>query len=128
LRTYSTSTFEVRIDDGLLEMRTEGVRTSKHGREAERTFESLFKSAPVTAVAFDIRASNYAITAVELESRIRQIGRQCRNIPLAFIGRDDQAEQIRLAVSTIERMHGTARGFRSRDKARAWLNTMRQPA
>jgi hypothetical protein len=123
LRTYSTSQFEIRIKDGLLEMRTDGVRTSGMGTEPQRALDSLLRGAPVDAVAFDIRASEFRISDTELESRVREIGRQFRGLPLAFIGRRDQQAQIRLAAAVIGQMNGTARAFISRDKAHAWLRT-----
>ena len=128
LPTYSTSQFEIRIQDGLLEMRTEGLRTSAMGAEPELAFDSLFASAPVRAVAFDIRASDFRLSAVQLETRIRQIGRQCRGLPIAFIGRVDQQEQIRVAVTVIGQMDGNARSFRSRNKAHAWLRSVCRPS
>ncbi|WP_339743209.1 hypothetical protein [uncultured Maricaulis sp.] len=128
LRTYSTAQFEIRIADGLLEMRTEGLRTPDMGAEPQRAMESLFKDVSVRAVAFDIRASDFRITNVELESRVRQIGRQCRGLPIAFISRDDQKDQIRIALGAIGQMNGIARGFRSRDKAHAWLREVSRPA
>lgn len=124
LRTYSTAQFEIRIADGLLEMRTEGIRVSQMGAEPQRAMDSLLKTATVRAVAIDIRASDFRITDVELESRVRQIGRQCRGLPIAFIGRDDQSGQIRVALGAIGQMNGVARGFRSRDQAQAWLRTV----
>lgn len=126
--TYSTGIFEIRISDGLLEVRIEGVRTPQMNGEADRAINSLFNAALVSAVAFDIRASDYALSPVELESRVRQIGRQCCGIPLAFIGRDNQQGQIRRAVNAIEAIHGIARGFRCRRQAYAWLKRTRQPA
>lgn len=125
LPVYSTSQFEIRITDGLLEMRTEGARTSQMGAAPARAMDSLMKSAPVAVVAFDIRASDFRISNLEMESRIRQIGRQCRGLPIAFIGRGDQQGQISLAVRVIGQMDGTARGFQSRDKAHAWLRSVR---
>lgn len=123
MRTYSTSQFEIRIKDGLLEMRTDGLRTSGMGAEPQRALDSLLRSAPVDAVAFDIRASDFRISDTELECRVREIGRQFRGLPLAFIGRRDQQAQIRLAAAVIGQMNGTARAFISRDKAHAWLRT-----
>ncbi len=128
MRTYSTSQFEIRIADGLLEMRTQGERTAAMGAEPELALDRLLASAPVRAIAFDIRASDFRLSAVQVETRIRQIGRQCRGLPIAFIGRADQHEQTRLAVRVIGQMDGNARGFRSRDEAQAWLRTMCQPA
>ncbi|WP_417482803.1 hypothetical protein [Maricaulis sp.] len=128
MRTYSTSEFEIRIKDGLLEMRSEGTRVSQTGSDGERAFNSLLRSESIEIASFDIRSADFRFTSVELESRIRYIGRQCRGIPLAFIGRSDQQDQVRAAVRAIEKMDGVARGFRSREKALAWLDTMRQPA
>lgn len=128
MRTYSTGIFEIRISDGLLEVRVEGVRTPQMNGEADRAFNSLFNAASVSAIAFDIRACDYALSPIELESRVRQIGRQCCGIPLAFIGRDSQQGQIRRAVNAIESMHGIARGFRCRRQAQTWLKRTRQPA
>lgn len=128
MRTYSTSQFEIRIKNGLLEMRTEGLRTAAMGAEPEQALDSLLASAPVRAVSFDVRASDFRVSAVQLACRVRHIGRQCRGLPIAFIGRVDQEEQIRLAVTEVEAMNGTARGFRSRSKAHAWLRSACQQA
>lgn len=128
MQTYSTSQFEIRIKDGLLEMRIEGIRTPGMSADAARAFESLFRSAPVTAVAFDIRAIDLRISRVDLESRSRHFARQCRGLPVAMIGRGDQQEQMRIAIGVVDRMNGTARAFRSREKAHAWLRSVRQPA
>ncbi|WP_417469696.1 hypothetical protein [Maricaulis sp.] len=128
MRIYSTTEFEIRIRDGLLEMRSEGTRVSQTGSDGERAFSSLLRGESIEMIAFDIRAADFRFSSVELESRIRYIGRQCRGIPLAFIGRGDQRGQVRAAVQTIEKMDGTARGFQSRQQALAWLKTARQPA
>tara|TARA_R110002124_G_C8605900_1_gene484849 strand:+ start:102 stop:482 length:381 start_codon:yes stop_codon:yes gene_type:complete len=125
LRTYSTSEFEIRIDDGLLEMRSEGKRMPQTGSDGERAFNSLLQSESIQLAAFDIRAADFDFSKVELESRIRHIGRQCRGIPLAFIGRGDQQDQLRAALHVINQMDGIARTFRSRGQALAWLRSQR---
>ena len=125
MRTYSTSEFEIRIDDGLLEMRSEGKRMPQTGSDGERAFNSLLQSESIQLAAFDIRAADFDFSKVELESRIRHIGRQCRGIPLAFIGRGDQQDQLRAALHVINQMDGIARTFRSRGQALAWLRSQR---
>ncbi|WP_417489611.1 hypothetical protein [Maricaulis sp.] len=125
MRTYSTSEFEIRIDNGLLEMRSEGPRVSKSGSDGERAFTSLLRSESIRLAAFDIRAADFAFSKVELETRIRYIGRQCRGMPLAFIGRGDQQDQLRAALRVIEQMDGIARAFRSREQALTWLRAQR---
>ena len=120
MRTYSTSEFEIRIDNGLLEMRSEGKRMPQTGSDGERAFNSLLQSESIQLAAFDIRAADFDFSKVELESRIRHIGRQCRGIPLAFIGRGDQQD-----LHVINQMDGIARTFRSRGQALAWLRSQR---
>lgn len=125
MRTYSTSEFEIRIDDGLLEMRSEGARVSKSGSDGERAFNSLMQSEPIRLAAFDIRAADFNFSKIELEMRIRHIGRLCRDIPLALIGRGDQQDQLHIALNVIGQMGGNARAFRSRGQAIAWLRAQR---
>ena len=95
------------------------------GSDGERAFNSLLQSESIQLAAFDIRAADFDFSKVELESRIRHIGRQCRGIPLAFIGRGDQQDQLRAALHVINQMDGIARTFRSRGQALAWLRSQR---
>ena len=98
---------------------------SKSGSDGERAFTSLLRSESIRLAAFDIRAADFAFSRVELETRIRYIGRQCRGMPLAFIGRGDQQDQLRAALRVIEQMDGIARAFRSREQALTWLRAQR---
>ena len=124
MQTFSTENFEIRIDSGLLELRTEGAGLVAMGSGAERALSSMLRLTAVRAVCFDIRASMSQYSEQELGSRIRQIGRLCRGLPIAFIGRKDQSDQIDAALRTHREMGETSRAFRQRCLARAWLKAV----
>lgn len=126
LRTYSTSGFELRIDHGLLEMRTEGRRTSDMRAEPERILDTLFKSHDVQALSFDLRAAEMAMSDIEMETRMRLICRRFADVPIALIGRKDQKDQLRVAVREAERLGRLVREFHSRSAAHNWLNSVRE--
>ena len=91
------------------------------GASAERALSSMLQVTAVKAVCFDIRASMIRYSEQELGSRIRQIGRLCRGLPIAFIGRKDQSDQIAAALRTHREMGEVSRAFRQSCQARAWL-------
>tara|TARA_R110000868_G_scaffold158190_3_gene386135 strand:+ start:18137 stop:18523 length:387 start_codon:yes stop_codon:yes gene_type:complete len=123
LQTFSTEHFEIRIDRGLLEMRTEDAGLLAMGAGTEHALASMLRIATVRAACFDIRASKRRYSDEELSSRIRQIGRLCRSMPIAFIGRQEQRDQIDAALRRYREMSETTRTFRQRCDARAWLKT-----
>ena len=113
--------FEIRIKDQILEMRTEGMRTASMGRDPERVFESLTRSAPVKAVLFDVREAHYVLDATKWEERARVVARMCRDFTCAFIIRPDQTEQVEV-LTALHRGYGAVSAhFRSRSQARVWL-------
>ena len=118
---YSTEGFDILIEDGILEMRTEGVRTERAGADPQRAFESLLASAPVRGILFDVRGANYDIDDVSWEARARTISRLCRDYPVGLVARPDQDDQIASIQLYHRERSGQSRTFRSRREARDWL-------
>jgi hypothetical protein len=121
VQAYSMEGFDLRIDSGILEMRTEGERTVGKGRDVARAFEHFLASRPVRAVMFDVRGAQYALDDREWEERAHGIARLCRALPIAIIDREDQSAQTRRVIELHARMDGTSQSFRSRAAARKWL-------
>lgn len=121
-QAYSMEGFEIRIDGNVLEMRTEGARTSDMGRDPGRSFETFLSHSYVAAILFDVRGATYEFSATEWEERARIVARNCSPYPTAFIGRPDQDEQISRIVELLEQRGGTGLKCRSRQAARLWLD------
>jgi hypothetical protein len=120
-QAYSMQGFDITVDDGILEMRTEGKRTSATGPDAGRTFENFLRSSSVRAVIFDVRGADYAMNDREWEERARTVARVCRDYLVAIIDREDQSRHSARVLELHESMGGRGRPFRSRAQARAWL-------
>lgn len=118
---YSMEGFELRFEGGVLEMRTDGIRTESMGTDPRRAFESLLKNAAVRAVLFDIRGAQYDIHGPALEERARIIGRLCRDFPIALVARPDQDGLAGIFCEMHARQGGDSRICRSRNAARDWL-------
>jgi hypothetical protein len=115
--------FDIRIDGDILEVRTEGVRTSHMGRDPRRAFESFLAATQVNGVLFDIRGAQYDFAGTEWAERARIIARLCRRHAMAVIGREDQDAQIAQVIEHHIAMDGESEAFRSRRRARDWLRS-----
>lgn len=122
VQAYSMEGFELRVDRGILEMRTEGERSAGKGRDVARAFRHFLDSKPVRAVLFDVRGARYTLNDREWEERAHGIARLCRVLPIAIIDREDQTGQTRRVLDIHREMGGTGEAFRSRTAARRWLH------
>lgn len=123
-QAYSMEGFEIRIDGNVLEMRTEGMRTSDMATDPGRSFQSFLNNTDVRGILFDVRGAHYKFTDIEWDERARLLGRLCHHVPTAIISRPDQSAQIARIVEQIEKRGGMALACRSRRSARDWIDTL----
>lgn len=121
-QAYSMEGFEIRVDGGVLEMRTEGVRTAAMGRDPGRSFATFLANSKVTAIVYDIRGATYEFTPTAWEERARVLARLCNPYPTALVARPDQDAQIFRIVELINQRGGIGLACRSREAARSWLD------
>jgi hypothetical protein len=113
--------FEIRIKDGILEMRTEGMRTAGMGLDPERAFKSLVRLHPIEAILFDVRQAHYVLDDLAWSERARIVARMCKSYTTAFICRPDQVDQTRIVLDFHTEFGGRSDQFRSRKMARDWI-------
>lgn len=123
-QAYSMEGFEIRIDGGVLEMRTEGTRTAGMGNDPARSFESFLANSDIFGVLFDVRGAVYEFSDLEWEERARTIARVCQPFPTAIVSRPDQDAAARRIQELLELRGGTGLTCRSRQVARDWLQKM----
>lgn len=119
--SYSMEGFELRVEGPVLEMRSDGERTETRSREAGRAFDSFISDGTVQGVIFDLRGADYAYSDQQWEERAHAFARQCRDLPLAVIDREDQAGRTRRLLELHSGMAGRNAGFRSRKQAQDWI-------
>ncbi|BDX00401.1 hypothetical protein [Maricaulis maris] len=127
-QAYSMEGFEIRIDGGVLEMRTEGTRKPEMGSDPGRSFESFLANSDISGVLFDVRGAQYEFSDLEWEERARTISRVCQSFPTAIVSRPDQDAATRRVLDLLELRGGTGLSCRSRQVARDWLQEMTAPS
>ncbi|WP_323762192.1 hypothetical protein [Maricaulis sp.] len=126
-QAYSMEGFEIRIDGHVLEMRTEGTRTSDMGRDPGRSFQSFMANSDIGGILFDVRGAQYEFTDFEWDERARLLARLCHHVPTAIVCRPDQTSQTTRIIEQIETRGGLALACRSRQAARVWLDAILTP-
>lgn len=123
---YAMPGFEIRVKDGVLEMRTEGERTQDNGRDTEQAFISLLRHARPKALVFDVRGADYTLSSIAWRERVRSVAKTTRDYPLALIGRSAQMQQCRDIVTAHRQMGGLSDSFTSRRDALRWIASLAQ--
>ena len=118
---YAMPGFEIRVKDGILELRTDGERTEENGQDTERAFGSLVAHAQPDALLFDVREATYTLSPSRWKERAAVVARMTRDYPLAIVIRDDQLVLNNEVITRLREMGGTGKTFTTRTEARAWL-------
>lgn len=123
--TYSMDGFELSQRDGIIEIRTWGERPADQLGQTSRLFEALTApppaGGPVAGVLYDARDSQYDLSEVEMQQRVRTIARQLGPFRVACIIRPEQ-EELFQQFRKVHAGHGhTASAFASIEDGRDWL-------
>ena len=121
LHSYSMEGFELRLEGPVLEMRTEGERTTGLVHDTSPAFGSFFDRHDIRGVIVDLRSAEYQFNARQWEEGAHAFARRCRALPLAVIDRQDQARRTQRLLELHTGMGGQSESFRSRKKARNWI-------
>ena len=118
---YSMEGFSLTLNDGIIELYTDGERGRGSEQAPARVFTTLTSRIDSRLILNDVRSAVFSLSSFEWEERMRFIARTQRGYQTAYVVRPDQAETVQKFVEAHERLGDAAAWFTSKAAARAWL-------
>lgn len=96
--SYSMEGFELQLNNGVIELRAQGLREAGGERAPASAFNAIATEGNSSHVLYDLRDADYHLSAMEWEERARFVARLFKGYRVAYIIRADQQEAARLPV------------------------------
>jgi len=119
--SYSMEGFSLTLNDGVIELHTDGDLGQGSEQAHARAFATLASRLHSRLILNDVRSAVFSLSSFEWEERMRFIARELKGYQTAYVVRPDQVKGVEKFVAAHERLGDTAAWFTSKAAARAWL-------
>lgn len=119
--SYSMEGLDLRLKDGVIELRTQGVRLAGAEQTPAHIFSRIAKQIDSTLILYDVRDATYELSELEIEERYRFVARIFKGYRIAYVIRREQSALAQKACDAHARLGDAASCFTSLNAARRWL-------
>ena len=119
--SYSMEGMDLRLKDGVIELRTQGVRVAGAEKTPAHIFSRIANQIDSSLILYDLRDATYDLSELELEERYRFVARIFKGYRVAYVIHKDQTALAQKACEAHARLGDAASHFTSLGAARRWL-------